>query len=74
MDPITSEKFFRMVEKINSDLNITVVLVEHSLEQAVYYVNRIILIESGQIKLDLKTDQALRKLYQDPEYQAYSTN
>lgn len=71
LDPITSEKFFRMVEKINSDLNITVVLVEHSLEQAVYYVNRIILIESGQIKLDLKTDQALRKLYQDPEYQAY---
>ncbi len=71
LDPITAEKFFRMVEKINSDLNITVVLVEHSLEQAVYYVNRIILIEAGQIQLDQPTDQALRSLFQDPEYQAY---
>lgn len=71
LDPITSEKFFRMVEKINSDLNITVVLVEHSLEQAVYYVNRIILVEAGQIKMDLPTDKALRKLFEKAEYQAY---
>lgn len=71
LDPITSEKFFRMVEKINSDLGITIILVEHALEQAVFYVNRIVLIESGHIMMDETTDQGLRKLFAKDDYRNY---
>lgn len=71
LDPVTSEKFLRMVEKINDDLNITVLLVEHSIEQAVFYVNRIIVIEAGSIVMSQPTDPALRKLFDLPEYKEY---
>lgn len=71
LDPITSEKFFRMVEKINNDLNITIVLVEHSLEQAINYVNRIVVIEAGKIVMDEKTNDGLKKLFQRSDYINY---
>ncbi|AKP66199.1 ABC transporter ATP-binding protein [Companilactobacillus ginsenosidimutans] len=71
LDPITSEKFLRMVEKINSDLNITIILVEHSIEQAVFFVNRVVLVDNGSIGMDEKTDSALRKLFTEPDFKNY---
>ncbi|KRL68245.1 ABC transporter [Companilactobacillus versmoldensis DSM 14857 = KCTC 3814] len=71
LDPITSEKFLRLVKKINDDLGISVVLVEHSLEQAIFYVNRMFVIEDGQIILDQPTDRALRDLYKHDGYREY---
>ncbi len=71
LDPIAAEKLLQMVHKINSELNVTIIMVEHSLERNTFYANRLAIIESGSILLDEKIDTALRKMYQDEFYKNY---
>ncbi len=71
LDPIAAEKLLQMVHKINSELNVTIVMVEHSLERNTVYANRLAIIESGSILLDEKVDTALKKMYQDNFYKNY---
>ncbi|MQS52058.1 ABC transporter ATP-binding protein [Companilactobacillus mishanensis] len=71
LDPVTSEKFMRMIQKINQDLNITVLLVEHTIEHAVFYANRLIVIDSGTIKMNETVDVGLGKLFDEVDLRNY---
>ncbi len=71
LDPIAAEKLLQMVHKINTELNVTVILVEHSLERNTFYANRMAIIENGAIILDLKVDLALKSIFHDNFYQNY---
>lgn len=71
LDPITAEKFLQMIQKINSDLGITILLVEHSIEQAVFFADRIIVVDDGSVLLDDLPDKALKRLFQNPRYINY---
>ncbi len=71
LDPIASDKLMQMIHKINSELNVTIILVEHSLEKNVFFANRLAIIEDGYIVLDENIDESLNKIFHDTFYRNY---
>ncbi len=66
LDPKSTEDLFNLVAKLNNELGLTVVLVEHRLEKVVRHVDRLILLQDGVILADGNPRQVLStaQLYQ----------
>lgn len=73
LDPVASEKLMQMIHKVNLEFGMTVILVEHELEWAVHFTDRLLIMASGTIVLDQPISQALRKIFDDPQYRNYLT-
>lgn len=73
LDPIASEKLLQVVHKVNEEFSLTIVLVEHELEQVVKFSNRLVVMEHGRIILDRPIDAGLREIFQMSSYQNYLT-
>lgn len=71
LDPIAAEKILQMVHKVNTELNVTVILVEHSLERNVFYANKMAIIENGTIILENNVDNVLKGIFQNDFYKNY---
>lgn len=52
LDPLSARNILRVVHQLNKDLGITIILVEHRLDLASRYANRVIVMSDGQIVLD----------------------
>ena len=52
LDPLSAKKIFQVINKLNKELGITVILVEHRLDLAANYANHIIIMNNGQVILD----------------------
>lgn len=73
LDPIAAEKLLQIVHKVNEEFNLTVVLVEHELEQVVKFSNRLLVMENGEIIVDQAIDSGLRTIFKKQSYQNYLT-
>ena len=51
LDPLGAEKIFEVISNLNKELGITIVLVEHRLDLAAKYANRVIVMNNGEIAL-----------------------
>lgn len=49
LDPISATSFLNSIKKINSDLGLTVILVEHNLEDIYSFANKIVVMDEGKI-------------------------
>jgi energy-coupling factor transporter ATP-binding protein EcfA2 len=54
LDPLASKRLFEVISRLNRELGISIVLVEHRLDLLSAYANRIIVMDRGQIKADGK--------------------
>lgn len=52
LDPLAAINIFEMLNKLNKDLGITIVLVEHRLDLASRFIDRIIVMNEGSIVMD----------------------
>lgn len=52
LDPIAREEFINMLYKLNRQLGITIILVEHILDDVFSYADRVLYIESGTIQAE----------------------
>jgi len=52
LDPKGAEEILTVVQKLNDELGITVILVEHRLDRVVQYVDRLLIMHEGRIILD----------------------
>ena len=52
LDPIGAERIFEVINRLNKDLGITIILVEHRLDLISRYANRVIIMREGEIALD----------------------
>ncbi|SJZ37634.1 energy-coupling factor transport system ATP-binding protein [Pilibacter termitis] len=50
LDPIAANEFLRMVEKIHKELGVTVIMIEHRLEEVLPMVNKIAVLENGEMQ------------------------
>ena len=50
LDPIASQEFLTMLKRVNEELNKTVVLVEHDIEQTMKMCDYLIYLENGEIQ------------------------
>jgi energy-coupling factor transporter ATPase len=52
LDPLSAQRIFEVIHKLNKTLGITVVLVEHRLDLTARYCNHIIIMDEGKVVLD----------------------
>jgi len=52
LDPLSAKSILESIYQLNRELGITVILVEHRLDLAVRYANRVIIMDQGRIILD----------------------
>ncbi len=62
LDPIAASGFIQTLKKLNRDLLLTVILVEHRLEDAFQYADRIVVMEKGKILTDGKPENVCEDL------------
>ncbi|MDG6223759.1 MAG: ATP-binding cassette domain-containing protein [Candidatus Bathyarchaeota archaeon] len=51
LDPLGAEKIFEVISQLNKELGITIILVEHRLDLAAKYANRVIVMNNGEIAM-----------------------
>jgi len=52
LDPLSAEKIFEVIYRLNKENGITVVLVEHRLDLTAKYTNHLIVMDQGTIRLE----------------------
>ncbi len=52
LDPKSAEEIMMLIQKLNDELGITIILIEHRLDRVIQFIDRIIIIENGQIIRD----------------------
>ena len=57
LDPATAEKVLELTKKIIAENHITCLMVTHNMHQALELGNRILMMDSGNIVLDLKDEE-----------------
>lgn len=62
LDPKGAEEILNIIERLNDELGITVVLIEHRLDRVVNYVDRIIVMHEGRIIADGNPREILGKV------------
>ena len=63
LDPKSSQVVMQLADKINKELGITIVLVTHSMKDALQYGNRLLMFHGGSIMRDLnKPDKSQLQL------------
>jgi putative ABC transport system ATP-binding protein len=57
LDPRSSEVVIKLAEKINAENGTTILLVTHSMKDALQYGNRLLMFQSGKIIKDIKENE-----------------
>jgi putative ABC transport system ATP-binding protein len=57
LDPKTADKVLKLSEKIISENNLTALMVTHNMQNAIDYGNRLIMMNNGQIILDVSGEE-----------------
>ncbi|MBQ9036965.1 MAG: ATP-binding cassette domain-containing protein [Erysipelotrichaceae bacterium] len=52
LDPLSTQEIFEIICKLNREMNMTVILVEHEVELMAQYVDRFVVMDNGRIVLD----------------------
>jgi len=52
LDPIASREFLELVQRVNDELGITVILVEHQQEDVLTRMNQVLYLDKGQLAFD----------------------
>jgi ABC-type cobalt transport system, ATPase component len=73
LDPIAAEKLLQMVHKVNVEFDMTIILVEHKLDQVIQYANRLVVMEASHLVVNQSTSEALQTIFNNPRYKNYLT-
>jgi energy-coupling factor transport system ATP-binding protein len=52
LDPVGAERIFNVLDQLNREFGITVIIIEHRIDIAAKYVNRIIIFDKGEVRND----------------------
>lgn len=63
LDPEGTHAFYTLVHELNVKYGHTIVVIEHNLEEALPYANRLILLDKGKLVSDGTVEQTLRYMY-----------
>ena len=56
LDPVAAQIFLQAIRKLNSELGITIIIVEHRLQDIFSVADRVVVIEAGKIIIDDKPE------------------
>lgn len=70
LDPEGTHAFYELIHELNVKYGHTIVIIEHSLEEALPYANRLILLDQGKIACDGDVETTLRYMYDHDVYKS----
>ncbi len=59
LDPVGAEHIFEVLNQLNKELGITIIIIEHRIDIAAKYVDRIIVFDRGEVRSDGTPEQIL---------------
>ena len=62
LDPMAAKRMFDIIKSLNEEFGITIILVEHRLDLLSTYVNRVIVMDKGRIRIDGSPKSVLSSL------------
>lgn len=62
LDPISASDFINTIKKLNKDMGITIVLVEHRLEEVFHSADKVLILDDGNILFFDKPDKITDKM------------
>lgn len=65
LDPKSAEEVLAMVQRLNDELGITVILIEHRLDRVIQHVDRLVVFDGGRVAADGNTRDVLSSSYQE---------
>ena len=65
LDPKTAEKVLQLTNEIVQEDNLTTLMVTHNMKNAIEYGNRLIMMDSGRIVVDIKGEEKKGLTVQD---------
>ena len=68
LDPEGTHDFYELVHELNVRYGHTIVVIEHNLEAALPYANRLVLLDHGQLRSDGDVETTLRYMYNHDIY------
>ncbi len=70
LDPEGTHAFYELVHELNTVYGHTIVVIEHTLEAALPYANRLVLLGDGKILCDGDVETTLRYMYDNDVYKS----
>lgn len=71
LDPLTRKKFLEILKRINQDFGITIILVEHNLEEVLEFTDKIVVLDQGEMLYFGLRDDVINFLSSSKEYFAF---
>lgn len=68
LDPIAASTFIDTLRKINQELSITIIIVEHRLEELMVHANKMIILDKGEILFDHPPRLVSKKFIGNPMF------
>lgn len=65
LDPKSAEEVLSIVHRLNDELGLTIILIEHRLDRVVQHADRLIVLAEGRLVADGRTREVLNSLYQE---------
>ena len=65
LDPKSAEEVLAVVQRLNDELGITVILIEHRLDRVIQHVDRLVVLDGGRVVADGNTRDILSNSYQE---------
>jgi energy-coupling factor transport system ATP-binding protein len=65
LDPKSSEEVLSIVQRLNDELGITIILIEHRLDRVIQHTDRLMVLDGGRIVIDGNTRDVLHRNYQE---------
>ena len=59
LDPVGAEHIFEVLNQLNQELGITIIIIEHRIDIAAKYVDRIIVFDRGEVRSDGSPEEIL---------------
>lgn len=63
LDPIAAKDLIIMLERLNKEMGMTIILIEHRLEELFGVADRIVMMDSGEIVYEGTSKQVIHELY-----------
>ncbi|MBC5636760.1 ATP-binding cassette domain-containing protein [Ornithinibacillus sp. BX22] len=67
LDPIMAKDLLRILERVNSELGMTILLVEHRLEELFDLADRVVMLDGGNISYNGSSREVIYSVFQDKD-------
>lgn len=65
LDPKSAEEVLSIAQRLNDELGITVILIEHRLDRVIQHVDRLLVLDGGRVVADGSAREVLSNSYQE---------